>query len=164
MEFYTYLWLREDGTPYYVGKGHGARAFQTKDHNVKCPKDLSRIIVQPQPSEEAAFAVERFFIEFYGRQDVGTGCLRNRTAGGEGCTGGKWTAEQKKRHSDIKKLAVFSDEHRKHLSQAQMGKHPSEETRKKQSESAKRRFQNPEQRKLAGKAGKKGAASRWRKQ
>jgi len=32
VEFYTYLWLREDGTPYYVGKGCGKRAF-TIDEN-----------------------------------------------------------------------------------------------------------------------------------
>jgi general stress protein YciG len=82
--FYTYLWLREDGTPYYVGKGRGRRAFISRAHTVRRPKELSRIIVQEFETEEDAFRAEQFLITYYGRQDLGTGCLRNRTDGGEG--------------------------------------------------------------------------------
>ena len=88
--FYVYFWLRDDGTPYYVGKGHhgkNSRAFSGHRHNVKCPKEAWRIVVHDYDSEEEAFDIEKFFITFYGRKDLGTGCLRNKTDGGDGPSG-----------------------------------------------------------------------------
>jgi len=76
--FYTYLWLRENGTPYYAGKGHGTRAFRKG-----CPP-RERIIIQEWTSEGEAFEAERLLIACYGRKDNGTGILRNYTDGGEG--------------------------------------------------------------------------------
>lgn len=81
-EFYTYLWLREDGTPYYVGKGTGRRAFQDGGRSVHLPKDHSRIKIQEWSDETTAFAFEMYLVDFWGRKDLETGCLRNRTDGG----------------------------------------------------------------------------------
>jgi hypothetical protein len=98
--FYTYLWLREDGTPYYVGKGKGKRAFKNDgERTVKRPECDFRIIVQHWASEQEAFAMEQFWIALYGRKDLGTGILRNRTDGGDGPSGAKRSA------STIAKLA-----------------------------------------------------------
>jgi len=85
-EFYTYLWLREDGSPYYAGKGSTDRAFE--EHRF-CgpPPPIERIIIQPHTSENAAFAAEKFLIAYYGRKDIGTGILCNMTDGGEGFGG-----------------------------------------------------------------------------
>jgi len=80
--FYTYLYLRYDGTPYYVGKGSGNRAFSSQ-HRVKPPTNTTRIMIQEFPSEQDAFEAEKFLIAYYGRIDQGTGCLRNLTDGGE---------------------------------------------------------------------------------
>ena len=85
--FYTYLWLREDGTPYYVGKGKKDRAFISHSHRVNRPKDTSFIIIQEWESEQDSFRAEKFLILYYGRKDLGTGCLRNLTNGGEGSAG-----------------------------------------------------------------------------
>ena len=85
--FYTYLYLRYDGTPTYVGKGCGWRVFNSNGHHVKPPLDRNFIIIQAHASEEDAVFAEQFLIAYYGRKDLGTGCLRNRTNGGDGIAG-----------------------------------------------------------------------------
>jgi hypothetical protein len=84
--FYTYLWLREDGTPYYAGKGSLKRAF-SKQHRFPPPREKDCVLLQAFPNEDTAFAAEKFLISFYGRKDLGAGCLRNFTDGGEGASG-----------------------------------------------------------------------------
>ena len=85
-EYYTYAYLREDGTPYYIGKGKGRRIFD-KENRTSCPvpKDKNRIIFLKQNlTEEQAFIHEIYMISVFGRKNNGTGILRNLTDGGEG--------------------------------------------------------------------------------
>lgn len=99
-QFYAYLWLREDRTPYYAGKGCENRAFiKGIGHRQYPPQDRSRVILFPQASEAAAFALECALIRFFGRKDINTGCLRNVTEGGEGISGYRHTADAKTRMS-----------------------------------------------------------------
>lgn len=91
--FYVYLYLRDDGTPYYVGKGFNKRAWiqhRYKNSGVQTPQDNSKIIISHYNLTELwAFAMERWYIRWYGRKDILTGILRNKTDGGEGGAGSK---------------------------------------------------------------------------
>lgn len=85
MVFYTYLWLREDGTPYYAGKGHGNRAFVVhRCGKLYPPHNSENILIQEWPDEAGALEGEKLLILIYGRKDLGTGVLRNMTDGGDG--------------------------------------------------------------------------------
>jgi hypothetical protein len=83
MEYYTYAYLREDGTPYYIGKGKGKRWYYKYGKNCKPPKDRSRIIKLKQNlTEEEAFKHEIYMIAVFGKKCDGTGILMNISNGG----------------------------------------------------------------------------------
>ncbi len=85
MGFYTYIWFRKDGTPYYVGKGSGRRVrVSCKRHR---PPERTRTLVQFWRDEATAFEIEKYYIRLFGRKNNGTGILRNLTDGGEGTSG-----------------------------------------------------------------------------
>jgi len=83
--YYTYAYLRENRTPYYIGKGKGKRAYQKHQKGIGLPKDKSRIIfLKKNLTEEEAFKHEIYMIAVLGRKDLGTGILHNKTNGGDG--------------------------------------------------------------------------------
>ncbi len=85
--FYTYAYLREDGSPYYIGKGRGRRAYQ--QHKVNIPPKERILFLKKNITEEDAIKHEKYMIFIFGRKDLGTGILRNLTDGGEGMSGYK---------------------------------------------------------------------------
>jgi hypothetical protein len=156
--FYVYAYLREDRTPYYIGKGKGHRAYLNGRSTPK-PTDSNLIqIIQDNLNEDDAFRLECELIKKYGRKDLGTGILRNLTDGGEGVsgrivkqetiekriaknTGKKRTPTQRLRMSLAQKGRTqkeFSEEQKfeisKKISMAQKGKQKSEEHKKKLSD------------------------------
>jgi hypothetical protein len=121
-DFYTYAYLREDGTPYYIGKGRGRRAFRKEGRAVKSPPKDRILLLKTGLTEEQAFRHEVYMIALYGRKDKGTGILYNFTDGGEGASGVKNSEETKKKKSQSHTGKKKSPEHRANIGKANKGK------------------------------------------
>ena len=98
LKYYVYAYLRNKdslvakaGTPYYIGKGVGNRAYQhCKNDSIHPPANSQQIIIlEKHLTNLGALALERRMIKWYGRIDNQSGILRNKTDGGEGTAGYK---------------------------------------------------------------------------
>lgn len=154
--YYVYAYLREDGTPYYIGKGKGNR--YKKRHSIAIPP-INRIqFIQENMLEEDALTLEKELILKYGRKNEGSGILRNSTVGGDGgdtsnSEGYKsWFNSQERRELDKKtsermkknnpmfseevKKKVFTPELSEKISKANKGVPKSDEHKEKLRESS----------------------------
>ena len=134
--YYVYAYS-EPGSdrPFYIGKGKRRRAFHHLRPSILAGgkqffyRKLRKLLasgVQPDVeiiydncTEEEAFEAEKYFINFFGRRDNGTGCLCNRTDGGVGAEGVVHSLEQRRRNSEYKRSNPANREHCQKLAESQ---------------------------------------------
>jgi hypothetical protein len=113
--FYTYAYLREDRTPYYIGKGRGKRIhnphYRSNQTKVKVPLPPKerRIFLKSNVSEEEAYGHEVYMIAVFGRKDLGTGILLNMSDGGKGGSPGPRYSTRGKNNHRYSKSPITKD-------------------------------------------------------
>jgi len=150
-QFYVYIHKKPDGTPFYVGKGTGNRAYQfskrTQWHkNIVAKYGKNNIIVDIVNclNESQAFDLEKIYIKQFKHDGV---CLVNLTNGGEGHSGFKQTQQTKdKRAAKLKKFYSTEEGHQvnERLNTHRIGRKNTEQTRLKMSNAAKGKSKSKE--------------------
>jgi hypothetical protein len=111
-KYYTYAYLREDRTPYYIGKGKEryCKKYRITAHHpgIAIPPPDRQLVLKTFDMEFDAYKHEMYMISVFGRKDLGTGILHNRTGGGDGHTNMSQYARQK--CSETHKGKVLSEE------------------------------------------------------
>ena len=129
--FYTYAHYKPDNTVFYIGKGKGVRAWNTKDRNQYWKNIVAKYgnptvqILSDWNTEKEAFQHEILLISCF--KDMGYK-LANITNGGDGATGLKHTDKVKKIISDVHKGKKLSDFHIEKLKITQTGRKHTEKT------------------------------------
>lgn len=143
-QFYVYIHKKPDGTPFYVGKGTGNRAYQfsrrTQWHkNIVEKHGKHNIVIEIINciNESQAFDLEKIYIKQLKHDGV---CLVNLTDGGEGHSGFRQSQETKAKRSEKLKQFYASDAGKKkneELNKYRFGRRNTEETKRKMSNAAK---------------------------
>jgi|LauGreDrversion4_2_1035121.scaffolds.fasta_scaffold04919_11 hypothetical protein len=125
MNYYTYAYLREDGTPYYIGKGKGNRIHSKSNRVFNPPPKERRIFLKQNLTENQAFSHEIYMIDVFGRKDLGTGILHNKSDGGIG--GGAMKGKSQSEETKIKignanRGRIHSKKSRENMSKSHLGK------------------------------------------
>ena len=82
MNFYVYAYLKEDGSPFYIGKGTGKRIDWKWGRSFDIPPEDRRVVLFNNLTEEAALEREQAVIALLGKDN-----LINKTSGGQGTSG-----------------------------------------------------------------------------
>lgn len=118
-QYYTYAWLREDRTPYYVGKGIGNRAYRAHrrgDSYISAPPRSRVIFLKKNLTEFDAYKHENYIISVLGIKEDG-GILINLSYGGEGSSGRKPSEYCIQRTKEANIGKTLTEDHKKKVSQ-----------------------------------------------
>ena len=142
--FYVYEhWRLDRNECFYVGKGHGGRAYSMRNRNCHHRSIVSKLdiigsafevrIIAVGLIEEDAFKLERERIKFWRKSNVD---LANLTDGGEGISGLKHTEESKAKMGVVhignkyNLGRVWTDEQRASMKEKKLGCKAPKETEK----------------------------------
>ena len=126
--FYVYIHSKPDGEPFYVGKGHGDRAFtfalragRNRHHrNIVSKYGAANIKVNVTHCTSECEAFEREILTIKALRLLGCR-LVNQTDGGDGPSGSVRSAETRAKISAIQRGRRLTPEHKAAISRAMVG-------------------------------------------